>query len=79
MEMLSDTTEEERAVAMDVVFRVAKETGVNSLTEVWKGRRQHVPEMLHAIRKLPKEQRSVAFAIVSRTLRMITRYYGAKR
>ena len=79
MEMLHDTTEEQRGMTMDIVFDIAKETGVRSLTEVWKGRRQHIPEMLYAIRKLPKDQRDVAFSIISRTLRMITRYYGAKR
>ena len=79
MEMLHDTTEEDRGMTMDVVFRIAKESGVNSLTEVWKGRRQYVPAMLGAVRRLPKEQRAVAFSIVSRTLRMIARYYGVKR
>lgn len=79
MEMLADTTEEQRSLTMETVFRVAKETGVNSLTEVWKGRRQHIPEMLYAIRKLPKDERDVAFSIISRTLRMITRFYGVKR
>ena len=79
MEMLNDTTEEERSMTMEAVFRIAKETGAKSLTDVWRGRQQHIPEMLYAIRKLPKEQRDIAFSIVSRTLRMITRYYGGKR
>ena len=79
MKMLADTTEEERSISMNAIFRIASEAGVRSLTEVWKGRRQHIPEMLNAIRKLPKEQRNIVFPFVARMLRMTTTYYGGKR
>ena len=79
MGMLRDTTEEQRGMTMDLIFRVAKESGAVSLTDVWKRRSQSFPDMLNAIRKLPKNERDVAFSIVSRTLRMITRYYGVRR
>lgn len=79
MAMLGDTTEEQRGITMDLVFRIAKDTGAVSLTDMWRNRSKCVPEMLSAIRKLPKDRRNVAFSIISRTLRMITKYYGAKR
>ena len=79
MEMLNDTTEEQRSTTMDVVFRLAKETGANNLTEVWRDRAQFGPAVLNAVRRLPKEERRVTFSIVSRMMRMITQYYGARR
>ena len=79
MEMLNDTTEEQRRITMDLVFRVAKESGAISLTDVWRNRAQCVPDMLAAVWKLPRDQRAVAFSIVSRTLRMIAKYYGVRR
>ena len=79
MEMLNTTTEEDRALTMDLIFEIAKETGAISLTDVWKNRRQYVPDMLAAIWKLPRDKRNVAYSIVSRTVRMITKYYGARR
>lgn len=79
MQMLKDTTEEERSLSMNTIFEIASEAGVRSLTEVWKGRNKHIPEMLNAIRRLPKEQRDIVFPFVARMLRMTTTYYGGRR
>lgn len=79
MQMLKDTPEQDRKLSMDTIFRIASEAGVRSLTEVWKGRNKHIPEMLNAIRRLPKEQRDIVFPFVARMLRMTTTYYGGRR
>ena len=79
MKLLRDTPEQHRQLAMDTVFDITMETGVNSLTEVWKDRRKHVPEMLSAVKSLPKEQRAIVFPFLKRMLRMTMKYYSTKR
>lgn len=79
MKMLADTPEEDRRLSMDTIFQIASEAGVRSLTEVWKGRSKHIPEMISAVYKLPKAQRDIVFPFVIRMLRMTTTYYGGKR
>ena len=79
MNLLSDTPEEHRRLAMDTVFRIASESGIQSLTEIWRHRNKAVPDMISAIFKLPKEQRDIVFPFLIRMLRMTTTYYGAKR
>ena len=79
MKLLHDTPEEHRQLAMDTVFDITMQTGVQSLTEVWKDRRKHVPEMLAAVKRLPKDERAIVFPFLKRMLRMVMRYYGGKR
>lgn len=79
MKLLSDTPVENRQLAMDTVFDITMETGVTSLTEVWKDRRKHVPEMLSAVKRLPRAERDIVFPFLKRMLRITMRYYGGKR
>ena len=79
MKLLRDTPEENRQLAMDAVFDITMQTGVQSLTEVWKDRRKHVPEMLAAVKRLPREERAIVFPFLKRMLRMTMKYYGGKR
>ena len=79
MNLLYETPEEHRKLAMDTVFQIANESGVRSLTEVWRRRSKTVPDMINAMFKLPKEQRDIVFPFLIRMLRMTTAYYGNKR
>jgi hypothetical protein len=79
MKLLNETPEEDRRLSMDTLFQVASESGIQSLTEIWRKRSKTVPDIISAIFKLPKEQRDVVFPFWIRMMRMTTAFYGGKR
>lgn len=79
MEMMERTTPRERREACLTLFGILERTDAKTLTELHRGRKQYLPEIMHAIRALPREERRNLFSIVIRVSTMFGRNVGFKR
>ncbi|MBQ4423727.1 MAG: DUF2974 domain-containing protein [Clostridia bacterium] len=78
-EMMERTTPEQRREATQTLFGLLEQTGAETLTELHRGRKRYLPEIMKGIRALPQEERRNLFSIVIRLSTMFGRTVGFKR
>jgi hypothetical protein len=79
MQMLERTTPRERRDASMTLFGLLERTGAKTLTELHRGRKRYVPEIMRGIRALSREERRNLFSIVIRLSSMFAGNVGFKR
>lgn len=79
MQLLSDTTVEERKLTIETAYALAKCTGARTLTDLWQERLSYLHTLTHAFQKLDKETRAIVTRLLRRFARMIAENYTYKR
>lgn len=79
MQLLEETTVEERRLAIETTYRLAKCTGARTLTELWQDRLKYLHTLTHAYRELDKPTRATVAKLLRRFTRILAENYTYKR